>query len=91
MPAARREHKEAVYAAEQIAGVLPIHELSVKALAETIRKLILDTIAHKLDYIPHSIENGRAVRAHFEVGLQPCAQLGIDFAVNIVGDLSPDL
>jgi hypothetical protein len=46
IPAARRDHKEAVYEAEQIAGVLPILDLTVKALAETIRKFILDTIPH---------------------------------------------
>jgi hypothetical protein len=91
LSAALRDHRKDGYAAEQIAGSLFILDSAVKALTETVRQLIFNTIPHELDHIPGSIENGRAVGAHFEVSFHPCAQFGIDLAVNIIGDLSPDL
>jgi hypothetical protein len=63
----------------------------MKTLAETVGYDIFNTIAYELDDIPRSIENSRAVGAHFEVSLHPRAQFGINVSVNIIGDFSPDL
>ena len=91
MPAARGADNEAVYAAEEVAGSLFILDLTVKALTETLRKFILNTIRDQLDDVSGSVENGRAVRAGLKVGLHPCAQLGADLSVDAIGKLSPDL
>jgi len=91
MPAARGADNEAIYAAEEIAGLLLILDLTVKALTETFRKFILNTIRHQLDDVSGSVENRRAVRARLKVGLHPCAQLGADLSVDVIGKLSPDL
>jgi hypothetical protein len=76
---------------DQYANLLSILNLIVEPLTETIGHLIFNAIRYQHRDIPRPIENGRAMGADFEVGLNPCAQFSIDLAIHIIGDLSPDL
>ena len=70
--------------------MLLIRDFQVKTPTKTIWKVILDTVRHEFHDVLSSVQNGRAVGARLEVSLHTRAQLGVDLAIHIVGDLSPD-
>ena len=63
----------------------------MKSFAETGRKFKDAIVGNKNDYIPGGIEDSGAYFTGLEVLVDVGAQGGIDIAVNVGGDVLPDV
>src|SRR5229473_2083415 len=70
---------------------LLVFDLVVEALAESLGHLVFDTITHQFHDVLGPVQDCRTVGTNLEMRFHARAHLGVNFPVQEIGDLSPDL
>src|SRR5216684_9347496 len=68
-----------------------IFDFVVEALTESLGHLVFDTITHQLHDVLGPVQDCRTVGANLEMRFHAGAHLWVNFPVQEIGDLSPDL
>src|SRR6266851_7946287 len=68
-----------------------IFDFVVEALTESLGHLVFDTITHQFHDVLRPVQDCRTVGANLEMRFHAGAHLRVNFPVQEIGDLSPDL